>query len=221
MSNGPTIHPTAPAGAVNPSSVPEELGQAEIWSDELLARQGLAVEDVPFVSIGGGLGSLAMLDTLRIASVPAAQLRTVTDLDSPEETYRLLAENSQIPEHERLRSDSRGCRPSDLLGDLLRTAVDRQRDRRCGRPVSRRGRDRPLRAAARDAPERRGPRRPRRPLRRAHRDRRRACDRRGGPPRGLNRRRLDGAGVVVGSRRALRCIRGDRRARCRSVVSVE
>jgi hypothetical protein len=39
MSNGPTIHPTAPAGAVTPSSVPEELGQAEIWSDELLARQ--------------------------------------------------------------------------------------------------------------------------------------------------------------------------------------
>lgn len=106
MSNGPTIHPAAPAGAIKPSSVPAELEATEIWSDELLARHELPVEDVPFLSIGGGLGSLAMLDTLRIAGVPAAQLRTVTDLDSPEETYRLLAENSQIPEHERLRSDS-------------------------------------------------------------------------------------------------------------------
>lgn len=90
----------------SPAGVPDELVETEVWSDELIARHGLSVEDVPLVSIGGGLGSLAMLDTLRIAGVPAAQLRTVTDLDSPEETYRLLAENSQIPPHERLRSDS-------------------------------------------------------------------------------------------------------------------
>ncbi|MDH3684205.1 MAG: hypothetical protein OEV40_30155, partial [Acidimicrobiia bacterium] len=62
--------------------------------------------DVPFVTVGGGLGSLAMVDVLRIAGIPSSAIRVLTTIDRPEQTYKFLAENSQIPGHERLRSDS-------------------------------------------------------------------------------------------------------------------
>ena len=62
--------------------------------------------DVPFVTVGGGLGSFAMVDVLRIAGIPSAAIKVLTTIDRPEQTYQFLAENSQIPSHERLRSDS-------------------------------------------------------------------------------------------------------------------
>ncbi|MEM1332075.1 MAG: hypothetical protein AAGG08_01340 [Actinomycetota bacterium] len=59
-----------------------------------------------FVTIGGGLGSLAMAHVLRIAGVTDDDLAVVGPLASPAETYEYLATNSQIPRRERLRSDS-------------------------------------------------------------------------------------------------------------------
>lgn len=84
----------------------EQLRATSVWSDETVQAAGLAVVDVPIVSIGGGLGSFALADTLRIAGVTRQALRVLGDGDQPTRTYRYLANNSQIPEHERLRSDA-------------------------------------------------------------------------------------------------------------------
>ncbi len=83
-----------------------DLISARRWTDQDVAAARLPVVDVPFVSVGGGLGSLAMVDVLRIAGIPSNAIRVLTTIDRPEQTYQFLAENSQIPARERLRSDS-------------------------------------------------------------------------------------------------------------------
>ncbi len=76
------------------------------WSDEEIAAHQIPIVDTPFVSVGGGIGSLAMIDTLRIAGQPIDALTVLSNLQVPSATYEYLANNSQIPRNERLRSDS-------------------------------------------------------------------------------------------------------------------
>ncbi|MEM9039598.1 MAG: hypothetical protein AAGD33_06860 [Actinomycetota bacterium] len=59
-----------------------------------------------FATVGAGLGSLAMVHLWRLAGVGDRQMVAIGPLSSPSETYEYLAHNSQIPRHERLRSDS-------------------------------------------------------------------------------------------------------------------
>ena len=82
------------------------LISARRWTDQDIQAAGLPMVDVPLVTVGGGLGSFALADTLRVAGVPSHAIRVLTTIDRPEETYQRLAEQSQIPLHERLRSDS-------------------------------------------------------------------------------------------------------------------
>lgn len=77
-----------------------------IVSETDIAATGRRVVRRRFVSIGAGLGSLAMVHVWRLAGVRDHDLCTVGPLSSPSETYEYLATNSQIPPHERLRSDS-------------------------------------------------------------------------------------------------------------------
>jgi hypothetical protein len=56
-----------------------------------------------------------MMDYLRIAGVPPERLRVLTALDKPWETYKYLTRVSQIPEGERLRSDSAST-PDNIWG---------------------------------------------------------------------------------------------------------
>jgi hypothetical protein len=83
-----------------------DLISSRRWTDEDVAAARLPMVDVPFVTIGGGLGSLAMVDTLRVAGIPSAAIKVLTTLDRPDQTYHYLAEASQIPHQERIRSDS-------------------------------------------------------------------------------------------------------------------
>ncbi|MEM9516258.1 MAG: hypothetical protein AAGA42_15515 [Actinomycetota bacterium] len=76
------------------------------WSDDDVAAAGVEIVDVPFVTVGGGMGSFTMVDTLRVAGVSTDQVAVLSDLDTPSATYEYLATNSQIPRGERLRSDS-------------------------------------------------------------------------------------------------------------------
>ena len=93
-----------PTGDLTP-----ELLSTSVWSDEDVARAGIPVIGVPFVTVGGGMGSFVMVDLLRIAGVPASNIRALSNIDHPWQTYEYLTRCSQIPRHERIRSDSSGC----------------------------------------------------------------------------------------------------------------
>ncbi|GAC1375650.1 MAG: hypothetical protein NVSMB4_03970 [Acidimicrobiales bacterium] len=100
------------AGAAQPGQptpsgdLTDEMVATCTWTDELVEAAGIPIVDIPFVSVGGGLGSFAMVDWLRIAGVAGSDIRVLTPLRSPEDTYRYLAEASQITDEDRLRSDS-------------------------------------------------------------------------------------------------------------------
>ena len=83
-----------------------DLISARRWTDENVQAARLPIFDIPFLTVGGGVGSFAMVDTLRIAGIPTSAIRVLTTIERPEQTYKYLADNSQVPEHERLRSDS-------------------------------------------------------------------------------------------------------------------
>ena len=84
----------------------DELIAECVWNDDLVARAGIPIVDVPFVTIGGGLGSFAVVQFLRIAGVPKDSIRILTTLEFPHHTYEYLAKASQITDEDRLRSDS-------------------------------------------------------------------------------------------------------------------
>ncbi|MCB9373683.1 MAG: hypothetical protein H6518_13065 [Microthrixaceae bacterium] len=86
--------------------VPASLAADSVWTDAAVAAAGLPVVDAPLVSIGGGLGSLALVDVLRLSGVPCEDVAVVTTLAEPADTYRYLARNSQIDADDRLRSDA-------------------------------------------------------------------------------------------------------------------
>lgn len=89
-----------------PGDLTPQLIESATWTDQHIADAGIPMVDVPIVSVGGGLGSLALVDYLRIAGVPVQDIAVLSPNTSPSETYEFLANNSQIPRHERLRSDS-------------------------------------------------------------------------------------------------------------------
>jgi pSer/pThr/pTyr-binding forkhead associated (FHA) protein len=71
-----------------------------------LGRGGVAVEEADYVSLGGGIGSFIWADHLRIFGVPAEDIRAIGVDPVPYGKYERLCINSQIPRHERLRSNS-------------------------------------------------------------------------------------------------------------------
>lgn len=73
-------------------------------------------QETTFASIGGGIGSFTFVDTLRIAGVPSEQIQVIGKGEpQPYGRYRLICKNSQIPDHERLRSGSDSC-PDNIWG---------------------------------------------------------------------------------------------------------
>jgi hypothetical protein len=86
--------------------LPEALLSESLWSDEAVEREGLHVVEVPIATIGGGLGSLALVQYLRSAGVPPSNIRILGAVDAPHETYKRLAETSQIGSDDTLRSGS-------------------------------------------------------------------------------------------------------------------
>ncbi|MGX7674506.1 hypothetical protein [Plantactinospora sp. DSM 117369] len=86
-----------------------------IWPDGLVAEAGIPVYDVPLVTVGGGIGSFVLVDYLRIAGVPTADICVLSNIGSPWQTYEYLTRVSQIPGPERIRSDS-SSRPDNIWG---------------------------------------------------------------------------------------------------------
>ena len=86
-----------------------QLIDTDVWSEALLADAGIPVVAEPMVTVGGGMGSFVFTDYLRIAGVPISNIRALTALDQPWQTYQYLTRVSQVPAGERLRSDSASC----------------------------------------------------------------------------------------------------------------
>jgi hypothetical protein len=93
----------------------DQLVASDLWTDQMVAEQGIPIVDVPFVTVGGGIGSFVLADYLRICGVPTEAIRVLTDQRSPWASYEYLTTVSQIPRGERLRSDSTGT-PDNIWG---------------------------------------------------------------------------------------------------------
>lgn len=83
----------------------EALASSPVWTRAEVARHA-EIQEVPFVSIGGGLASFALVDRLRITGVPAAHIRVVAPHRVPYHNFRYLLRASQIQDGDPLRSDS-------------------------------------------------------------------------------------------------------------------
>ena len=135
--NGPSVIPTPDLANYLPAQpvtgdLNDQLLNSDFWTDEMVSGAGIPVYDMPFVTVGGGIGSFVTLDYLRIAGVPTDQMRVLSTLDHPWRTYEYLTRVSQIPRGERLRSDS-ASRPDNIWGfpsyalsEAIRTKNPRQ-----------------------------------------------------------------------------------------------
>lgn len=80
-----------------------------------LRQSNFPVEEATYLSVGGGMGGFAWADYLRVCGAAASQIRVIGQDTLPYARFRQLCANSQINEHERIRSDS-GARPDNLWG---------------------------------------------------------------------------------------------------------
>jgi hypothetical protein len=80
-----------------------------------LQKSKLPLETTTYFAGGGGLGSYKWADMLRICGAQPCDIRVVGFEPQPYGHYRRLCENSQIPSHERLRSNSDSC-PDNVWG---------------------------------------------------------------------------------------------------------
>jgi len=94
---------------------PPILEDALVKVAELKSQDVIPVEETTYLSLGAGVGSFCWIDYLRVSGVPTSEIRTIGFEPYPLERYRRLCQNSQIPDHERLRSDS-GSTPDNIWG---------------------------------------------------------------------------------------------------------
>ncbi|GAB2668546.1 hypothetical protein GCM10027169_32910 [Gordonia jinhuaensis] len=92
-----------------------ELVDTDIWDDGMVRAAGIPVVDIPFVTVGSGIGSFVTVDYLRISGVPLDRIAVLGPQDVPWRSYEYLTKVSQIPRTERLRSDSSST-PDNIWG---------------------------------------------------------------------------------------------------------
>ncbi|HEX6777921.1 MAG TPA: FHA domain-containing protein [Ktedonobacterales bacterium] len=111
------------AGALTPLTLPESAEevfppasfQQPFVTMQQLRGSRLPLTETTYLAIGGGMGSFAWVDHLRVAGVPAEQIICISPESKPNSRFTRLAQNSQIPLHERVRSHSEAC-PDNLWG---------------------------------------------------------------------------------------------------------
>lgn len=87
----------------------------EIVSEGELVRQGIPVDQTVYGVVGGGVGSFIFVDHLRVFGVRKEMISVIGLEEVSYHKYRRLCRNSQIPDHERLRSNSESC-PDNIWG---------------------------------------------------------------------------------------------------------
>lgn len=80
-----------------------------------LAQTGLPVYTTVYAALGGGFGSFIFVDNLIIYGVDPSAIISLGIFPTPYQRYATLARNSQIPLHERLRSNSEST-PDNIWG---------------------------------------------------------------------------------------------------------
>ncbi len=109
-----------------PSEEPEAglkaILRAPIVSERDLAALGIDVTVTDVLALGSGLGSFVFVDLLRNSGVPVERISVLGNEPTPYGRYQRLCRNSQIPPHERLRSnsDSEPDNPWGLPGYAVR-----------------------------------------------------------------------------------------------------
>ncbi|ABA20445.1 FHA domain protein [Trichormus variabilis ATCC 29413] len=109
--NLPATPPITPLG----NNFPPPVFQAEQVPVQALHATGLPVDECDYLAVGGGLGSFIWTDLLRISGVRAEKIVALGLEAEPYARYKRLCLNSQIPLHERLRSNSDSC-PDNIWG---------------------------------------------------------------------------------------------------------
>jgi pSer/pThr/pTyr-binding forkhead associated (FHA) protein len=97
-------------------SFPRSVLKGETVAMNDIRASGYLLRECDYLAIGGGLGSFTWVDSLRCFGVPKSAIIAIgvhqwdpndpNDLPRPYENYSRLCSNSQIPGHERLRSNS-------------------------------------------------------------------------------------------------------------------
>ena len=111
---------------------PGFYGRARV-TGETLEQMDLPVDAVDYAAVGAGLGSFAWTDALRVRGVEAVRISVLGPNKSPHGHYGFLAHNSQIPDHERIRSNSEST-PDNLWGWPGYAAREAAQNFACGRP---------------------------------------------------------------------------------------
>ncbi len=107
--------PPPNATATTTSKFPPPLFQASEVAVQDLHATGLSVDEVDYAAIGAGLGSFVWVDLLRIYGVKSSSIAALGIDPLPYSRYKQLCLCSQIPLHERLRSNSDSC-PDNIWG---------------------------------------------------------------------------------------------------------
>ncbi len=107
----PPSRPITPLG----SNFPPPAFQAELVAVQALHATGLPVDECDYLAVGAGLGSFIWVDLLRLSGVRAEKILALGLDGQPYARYKSLCLNSQIPLHERLRSNSDSC-PDNIWG---------------------------------------------------------------------------------------------------------
>jgi pSer/pThr/pTyr-binding forkhead associated (FHA) protein len=128
--SSPTILPAQPSPAT--PNFPPPFFQGQTVEVQDLHATGLTVDEVDYATIGAGLGSFIWVDYLRIFGVEAARIAALGVDSMPYSRYKQLCLNSQIPLHERLRSNSDSC-PDNIWGFPSYAWREAWRDLRRGR----------------------------------------------------------------------------------------
>jgi len=103
-----TLMLLAPAAPVEEPPLHTILRQAIVPVREVYRSQG-SVMETTYLAIGGGMGSFAWVDGLRICGVPAEQIVALGPESKAIGRYQRLTRNAQIPVHQRIRSNSESC----------------------------------------------------------------------------------------------------------------
>ncbi|BAY61333.1 FHA domain protein [Calothrix brevissima NIES-22] len=106
-----------PAPVITPlgSNFPPPAFQAQHVVVQALHATGLPVDECDYLAVGAGLGSFIWTDLLRLSGVRADKIVALGLEAEPYARYKRLCLNSQIPLHERLRSNSDSC-PDNIWG---------------------------------------------------------------------------------------------------------